>query len=307
MLFSVVFRSDPMKRLFLTAFLCCAFGISAFGGPIAYAGAGGGQFGTLDLGTGVFTPIGQTNQPLVGLGYSNGTLFGLDSTGDLLSINPFPATFGVTPVGASNLPGSTFTVFTSLSGMLFAIDDTWTLFSINPATGAATSIGPINVGGNPLQPRGGFGYADSLAASANSLFFTLDLWTNTPGDVLASELYRIDPATGSATALGPTGQEDFSGSVMIGGTLYAFTGNFAGSTAHQIFTLNTSTGAATPYSSLQSAPASLYGATVGSPSNPQPFGSLSSPEPATFAIAGLALLGILGSRYRQSRGTLKKS
>jgi PEP-CTERM motif len=290
MVFSVVFRSDPMKTFFLTALSCCALSVSAIASPLAYAGAGGGQFGILDLGTGGFSQIGVGPGALIGLGSSNGTLYGLDSSGELLMINAATAAF--VPVGATGLLANVFTSLTS--GGLFAVDNNWNLYSINPTTAVATSIGPIKVGGNPLPPRNG--YADSLAADANSLYFTLDLWTTTPGDVLASKLYRVDPATGSATVLGLTGQEDLSGSVLIGGTLYAFTGNFAGS-PHKIFTLNTSTGAATFSVNVPSAPASLYGATVATIN--------SVPEPGTFAIAGLALLGLWARRSWLSREALR--
>jgi hypothetical protein len=268
-----------MRILGITALFCCISGASVMAGPIAYATASGGQFGTVDLSNGNFSQIGNLANPLVGLGSSGGILYGLDSsTGQLIIINPTNA--AVTAAGNTGL--TTATVFGSLTtGALFAVDSSWGLWSINPATAATTVIGTIAVNKTAFPARGSYGYSDSLAGDANYLYFTLDLWTTTPGDVLASQLYRVDPATGAATVIGPTGPEDIAGSAFIGGTLYGFTGSFVG-LPHEIITLSTSTGAATFVTNVPSGPSSLYGAIAAE--------SITAvPEPGTLALVGLAL------------------
>jgi hypothetical protein len=71
--------------------------------PIVYAIGGSGQFGTMNLSTGSFTPIG----PGISVGTGGlvrgpgGTLLSLGYNGDLNSINP--ATGVLSPVGATGL------------------------------------------------------------------------------------------------------------------------------------------------------------------------------------------------------------
>lgn len=275
-----------MKTLLIAAVTCVGFSAAAWSGPLAFAGGFGGKFGILDLGTGGFTELGTGPASLVGLGYSDGNLYGLDSSGALKLVDPSNGT----ALDVGNV-GFAATAFTSLYDSLYAVDDNWNLFSIDPSNASANPVGPIKVGGNPLPARGPYGYADTLAGGLDSLLFTLDLWTTTPGDVLASKLYSVDPFTGTATVIGPTGQEDLAGSAFIDGTLYAFTGSFS-TPKNKIFTLDTSTGAATFTQVVVSSAPALYGAAVSN--------AASVPEPATFAFAGSVLAAILIVRRRNA-------
>ncbi len=277
-----------MRELILAALGCGLFAGSALAGPLGYASTGSGQFGLVDLSNGNFTLIGSLTASLVGLGESGNVLYGLDSTGNLVTIDK--TTAAATQLG--NL-GITATVFSSLStGSLFAVDNSWTLWSIDPVNVKATSVRTIKVNNTALPALGGYGYANGLAGDSASLYFTLDLWSSNPGDVLTDKLYRIDPATGAATVIGPTNQEDIAGAAYIAGALYGFTGDFV-SLPHKIVTLDTSTGASTFVTDV-SGIASLYGAVHADP-------PITTPEPATASLVALALGAVLFGAVRTKR------
>src|SRR3974377_1578459 len=64
--------------------------VSAKADPIAYTGAAGGNFGTLDLTTGAFTLLGSSGQTIAGMAGAHGTLYGTSYAqpiGTLYSIN----------------------------------------------------------------------------------------------------------------------------------------------------------------------------------------------------------------------------
>ena len=276
-----------MKPFLIAAVCCFAFSEAGWTGPLAYATTSGGQFGLLDPMSGNFSLIGSTPDTLLGLANSGGNLYALDANGELETINT--STGAVSAIGNTGLKPTVFSGLTT--GALFAVDQNWVLWSINPSTAAVSEIGPLENGQAPLPPRGTYGYADSLSGDSNSLYFTLDLWQASPGDVLPSSLYQIDPQTGAVRLVGLTGQEDIAGSVDIGGTLFGFTGDFA--LPHEIVALNTLTGAA---SLVAAAPTgfTLYGAAA----------QTQTPEPAMISLVGLGLLAVCSWRalsVRRSR------
>jgi hypothetical protein len=261
-----------MSRLCLyacLAFLLVCPGV-AFADPITFAVTSTGGFGSLDLGSGAFTAIGGTHDgAYAGLGnLSDGTLVAVDGVNNFVRIDR--TTGAVTTVGPT---GIIATVSASLlTGDQFAVDNLNNLYRINPNTGAATLAGPTGI------PFTGFA-ANGLASDATSLYY---LWQST---AIPSTLYRLDLTTGLATAVGPTGATELEGAGFADGTLYAYSGNGA---AHQIFTIDLATGAATP------------GPTY--PANLDIFGSnsgLPAPEPGTWILFGLGSLGLLSRGWRR--------
>jgi uncharacterized repeat protein (TIGR01451 family) len=99
-----------------------------------------------------------------------------------------------------------------------------TLYSLSPATGAATTIGPI-----------GFNQVGALALSPAGILYGEGLLSG------ARQLLTINPTTGAGAAIGPTG---LGGSFQdlafrpSDGALFGFSGG-------DIYTLNTATGTAT--------------------------------------------------------------
>jgi hypothetical protein len=93
------------NRLFwLFAAALFSFATVADSAPIAYVGTGQKQFGVIDLATGAFTPRGSTPDVLEGLAFSNGVLYGIDTSGHLLTVN---AADGATAIiGATGIPGA---------------------------------------------------------------------------------------------------------------------------------------------------------------------------------------------------------
>jgi hypothetical protein len=130
---------------------------------------------------------------------------------------------------------------------LFTLDlatgaDTWIAF-VEPAGGGAANIAN---GGLAYDP-----FTDSLYATGND-------------NASVSKLYRIDPATGVATEIGPTGDPLDSGGLAFDlqtRTLYS-TGRLASGPPVQatyLFTVNTATGAATSIGHTGTPGTYLYG------------------------------------------------
>jgi outer membrane protein assembly factor BamB len=105
------------------------------------------EFGTIDLNTGVFTPIASQNvSESTGLGVVNGKLYTADGDGgQLYEINPVDGsltTIGTASGLSYNFFGSTITgLYAKVRGVLYSVD---------PGTGAATQIGS---GPLPTRPR----------------------------------------------------------------------------------------------------------------------------------------------------------
>jgi hypothetical protein len=115
----------------------------------------------------------------------NGSQFGtLDlANGNFQQIGPN------TPEGSTNLvPGA--------NGSLLTLTYSGNLDSINPATGLTTVIGPTGLGDCtfPTSPCGP--NSASELVGVGGIVYATDL---------ANNLYTIDPTTGKATLLGPTG------------------------------------------------------------------------------------------------------
>jgi len=150
-----------------------------------------GLLWTIDINTGVATPIGPTglsgasNGP-VGLAFDpvSGDLFGLKNNGGLYSVN--------TSTGAFTFIGDTGDVDRGLSfspaGQLFGFTGGGDLYSIDPTTGSETAIGGT---GNPVVGIS----EDSTFTRAGELY----------GTDFRGTIFRTDIVTGDGVLVGPTG------------------------------------------------------------------------------------------------------
>jgi hypothetical protein len=104
------------------------------------------------------------------------------------------------------------------------------------------------------------------------------------------ELYQIDPTTGAATLVGPTAFQ-LDAAVDVNGTVYGFTAGGAGQITggtDQVLSLDLATG--------NTAFVSNY-----DPSTFFVTGAAPTPEPASFALAGIGIAAVLVARRRRRR------
>jgi len=239
------------------------------------------QFGTINLSTGVFTPLGTTNlsgtpEDLGGLGEVDGVLYG--TSGDTLySINT--ANGDLTAIGTGTQEFYEFgSTLTGLYDVSSSNDD---LYSISTTDGSDTQLGSTTVGG---------GGSSSLSTGSSTLYFIVD-----PGS--GYNLYTLNTTTGAATEIGSAG----SPGIPTGALLWdASTSTlFAGKTSpgpDAVDTLNLSTGAATV------GPALSGTAQAGDQFNGlAPIITASTPEPATWSLLAMGLALMAGIKQRGKR------
>lgn len=282
---------------------------AAHASSLVYTIGDSGQFGTVNLSTGSFAPIGPGIP--VGMGGlvqgPGGNLLSLGFDGNLYSINP--ATGGLSTVGATGLgdcstPASTCgsnsaNIIGSLGSNLYATDFANNLYAVDPTTGAATLIGTTGIPALPFiphspvpgDPDGSFYvYDEFLFSSGGSLYANFDAGifdpvTFTPTSLIAPMLYQINTTTGLASILSPT---DFglAGITDVDGTLYAF--SLPTST---IVTLDLANGSTAYVSDADADAGMVGGATPVAP----------TPEPSSLALAGTALIGVAAAIRRKLR------
>ena len=171
----------------------------------------GGQFGTVNLSSGTFAPIGPgLPEGTDGLVFtSGGNLLTIGGDGELYSINP--STGVATGIGNTGMGTSTAPVNSlgGANGMVYALDANNTLYSINPTTAAAALIGST---GMPSDPGCG-NYPnlcdEALFASNGKLYATYDAWLvgadgYSTTVTVNPALWQIDPSTGVATFVSST-------------------------------------------------------------------------------------------------------
>jgi uncharacterized protein (TIGR03437 family) len=197
------------------------------------------QFGTVDLNTGAYTPIGNLSESLEGLGVAGGKLYGAGAnyfhSQSLYEVNL--ANGGLTDVGSSSIY---FTAFGSTLNGLYATDGSGYLYSIDPATGASTAIG------NGLLPQCGTG--GGMSTNSATLYLTC-----------GTSLYTVNVTNGTPTLVGTIGDPlpDGDGSVQvnaltfINGTLYG--GINSETSASAAISINPTDAAAGPPAQLQGA------------------------------------------------------
>jgi hypothetical protein len=199
---------------------------------IAYMGTVAGEFGTIDLNTGVFSILGNSGQTLAGMAVTNGMLYASSYhvPGKLFTVNP--ANGSVTLVG--NSTSLVYDDFGSTTSGLYAIGTDAALYSINSTTGAETFIGPTGLT---------FGSWRALSTNSNTLYFA-----NGPN------LYTINRNTGAPTLVGSMGGPQIGALVEGDGQLYGG----ADSPSLQVATLNITTGLATIGPSLTGSSSPFY-------------------------------------------------
>jgi hypothetical protein len=210
---------------------------------------GPGNFGTLDLATGVVTQIGSGTVPgSTGLDLTPSlSVYEYNASNQLIQITP--STGAATLIGSGTLPNPGFTTTGGLTnGSYFGIDAiSGNLYSIDLATGATTLVGPTATAQRPQ----GCGFETSLAGSANVLYYTVGYGGTTCSVPMNDTLYQINPTTGATTTIGQVSVNGFVGSAFVGGMLYGFTAG------EQEYAINPATGVAT---FLTNTTAQIFGA-----------------------------------------------
>lgn len=269
--------------LLAVSVICVLLAGSASAGPLVYVVTGSQQFGTVDLATGTFQPIGNpTPDAMSNLVWFHGSLLSLTTTGadvgSLAQINP--ATGAVTDIGATGLGFNAFNLG-GVRGNLYLTDFSNNLYSVDPATGVAT---PITATGMPPDPTipftfnndGTFNLCDeAFYGIAGKLYATFDSQAIDPTQTpparahayVSPDLYQIDPVTGAATLVAKTDWQ-LTAIVEVNGTVYAFRGvidgfdsTFGFPIAHaEVVKLNLTTGQTTKLADVDPSAGPIFGA-----------------------------------------------
>jgi hypothetical protein len=268
------------------------------------------QFGTVNLTSGAFTPIGPgTPEGESGLVPGpNGSLLTLTFSGNLDSINP--ATGLTTVIGATGLgncttgvppqcgPNSASTLG-ALGAKVYATDFANNLYSINTVTGHDALIGLTGIPAVPFldgsqNQDGSINVFDadlfSVGAQLYEIFEALAINPFGPLPVVVNEvvppaLYRLNTTTGLATLVGPTAVT-LTSVVNVNGTIYGFDGSLG-----DLVTLNPTNGNITIDSTLDPNAGIISGASP-------------TPEPASILLTalGITAFGIGINVRRAARG-----
>jgi hypothetical protein len=275
---------------------------------LVYVLGGSGAFGTMNLATGSFTPIG----PGISVGTGglvqgpSGSLLSLGFDGNLNRINPTTgvlSTVGATGLGDCSLLTSpcgsnSANIIGKVGSNLYATDLANNLYSVNPTTGAATLIGATGISGLPFiplspvpgDPDGSFYFYDeSLFDYGGDLYANFDTGMFDPTtfaftQLIAPELYKINTLTGLATTITPT-TFGLITITNVNGTVFGFDAN-----TRQVLNLNMADGSTTYVSDTDPAVGLVTSATaVASP----------VPEPASLALVGSGLAAIAAGIRRR--------
>ena len=242
----------------------------------------GFQFGTLDLQSGTFVPIGPGLPPDVGGGLVHGpgrSLLSLAFSGKLDAIDPttgITRVVGATGLGDCSTPASacglhSANVVGSLDGSIYATDFANNLYSVNPVTGAAKLIGPTGMPALTFAPFSTNAdgtvnvYTESMFNAHGKLYAnfataTVDFATGTVKPIIPGALYEINPETGHAKWLAPT-DTNITATVNVNDVIYGFD-----IVLGQVVTINLTNGLTTPVTDIDSAAGGVGGATPVRPS-----------------------------------------
>ena len=212
-----------------------------------------GQFGTIDLNTGVATMLGSNmlSAVVAGLGQVGGTLYtAAQGSGTLYTVNP--ASGAVNAVGNSSIIylalGSTTTGLYAAgwpAGTNTSTNPPLFFYSIDPRTAAAKQIGQFGVGP-------GF-YTRSFSTGSSTLYFA-DF----------ENLYSIDTNSGNATVIGATPNIIPQGLAYVNGKLYTATNS-----PNVVYTLDPTSGTPTMVATLRGGAAINGLAPLTPPTTPQ--------------------------------------
>lgn len=264
-----------MKTLALTN---CAVGIfstfflaSAKADTDVYMSDKPGNFGTLDLNTGVFDPIGNMGVTMTGMDEQNGTLYGGEyQTGNLYTINPITA--AITLKGSSS---EAYELFGGTPQGLFALGVDMNLYSVNAMTGAATLVGPTGLTLN--------GTWYGMSSGSSTLYFSD-----------GPNLYALDTSTGASTLVGDMGGPQMGAMLEEGGVLYG--GNDNGTPS--VDTINPLTGIATAGPDVTGPVVNFWAL-----ASEAPAGSTVPDATSSFSLLGAVCLGGLLIRRRWAPAT----
>jgi hypothetical protein len=256
---------------------------AASAAPLVYVVTGTQQFGTVDLNTGQFTPIGNgTPDALSNLVWLKGNLFTVTisgpNIGSLARINPSTGEERV--IGQTGLGFNIFDLGEA-RGKLFATDLSNNIYSVDPESGVATIIRATGIPPDPNVPLtfnsdGTFNLCDEgLYSVGGKLFATFDSFAIDPNQTpptrphenVLPALYQIDPSTGEATPVASTDWQ-LTAIVDVQGKFYGFRGvidafdfTFDFPIGHaEVVRLDLSTGQTTKVSNVDPSIGPIFGA-----------------------------------------------
>lgn len=277
-----------MKSIILGGILAA---VSAIAGPIGYVINFSGQFGTMDLTTGAFVPLGPgvASNSAGGLaGAPGGPFYGMDAGGHLLRFSASGAVtdVGDTGTGPSVGPNGISVIGGLTTGSVFALDFSNRLLSVNTSTAAVTSLGTLAL------PTAEQQYDSNMVTSFNGdgtfLYYTLEI--SSGPNATGPTLFQIDPVTLAVTSHALTGLTSrIIGSGFVGGLFYGFTDEGA------IVKIDKLTGA--------TALVGTYDPGVppdGGPPFTGVFGVVDTPEPGTVWLSMGGLAALAAHRLRKS-------
>jgi hypothetical protein len=251
--------------LIVASFVLSLFSLPASAAPFVYVVTASQQFGTVDLATGTFQPIGSpTPDGMSNLVWWHGSLLSLATTGgdagDLVRINP--ANGEETIIGQTGLGFNAFDL-AKVRGKLYLTDFSNDLYSVDPESGVATPISPTGMPPDRKIPftfnsDGTFNLCDEgLYGIAGKLFAVFDSFaidpTQTPPtrahEYVPPRVYEVDPFIGATRIVANTDWQ-LSAIVEVDGRAYAFRAvidgfdfNFNFPIGHaEVVTLNLKTG-----------------------------------------------------------------
>lgn len=250
------------KPLHLAALtLAAALSGTASAAPILWIGDSQGNLGTVDVASGTVNVIGNMGPVMTDIAFDpSGNLYGI-TFGNLYSINQ--TTAAATLIGNLGISANSL-VFDS-AGTLYAANNA--LYSVNTSTGLASLIG-----------NGGAAYS----SSGDLAFINDKLYLSSVGD----SLVELNTSTGVGSLIGNIGYSAVYGLATDNNIdLYGVTGT-------SVIGINTTTGTGSflvDYGSQGLVDA--WGSA---------FRSEAVPEPATFALMGMGLVG-LGLARRKAK------
>ncbi len=220
--------AKQMSLLVLATMFCV---VTAAAGDKVYVVNLQQGFGTVDLETGAYQPIGPgTPAAQANLIWGpDGVLYSLSVFGDLVTIDPKTGDSKV--IGATGLGYNAFAL-AGAHGKLYATDFSNNIYSVDAQSGLATLIGSTGIPADPSIPfttnsDGTLNLCDETFYGVNGkLYATFDSFTIDPNTlamtaVVSANLYEIDPKTGVATLIAPTAM-NLGATVANDGRFYAF-------------------------------------------------------------------------------------